>query len=244
MTSGCPLPLQYGHGFQTDTTSNEILLVFENLGDVAVGSRRFLDELPQEVLGVDHATHRLSERVGSNASMGFFPTHDTSGAVRTRSESGLDPTPFDDVARRSHRSRYKRVGTGRDGDGSLPMHEQLTTQPDFAGDEVVVNIETVLGVERHVQHVGKDFQCADLDCIAVCSGKVESPREIVEVRGASLARDVQASEFTFAAIPSSADMVVRHGGAEAPRPGMNKEPQAALRVSVQFEKVVTSPERA
>src|SRR5207248_2110534 len=120
--------------------------------------RALFDEAPLEALRVDDTTHSLSESLRPYRCTSLLSTHEAPGTVRTRAECVFVAKPLHDVARRSHRSRYERLRTEGNSDSALSVDEQVSTEPLLAGDEVVVDVEHVLGLKRDPKRIGDDLE--------------------------------------------------------------------------------------
>jgi hypothetical protein len=88
--SGSALPFEHGNRLQTHAAPREVLLVFEDLHDVAIRGRRLLNELAREVLRIHDETSSPSPDASRPSSLCLGSSRHRCCPSRVRSDASHD----------------------------------------------------------------------------------------------------------------------------------------------------------
>jgi hypothetical protein len=123
------------------------------------------------------------------------------------------------------------------------MNEQFASEPRFARDEVVVNVDALLDDEWNGHDVLDHVERASFELLAVRPSEGQSPGQIAQVRVALLRADVEPRKIIVAVDLSRASVMRRDGRAEPSRPGVHEQPERPLCVAIELEEVIAAPKR-
>ncbi|OEI68909.1 hypothetical protein Cus16_1399 [Curtobacterium sp. ER1/6] len=211
-------------------------------------------DLVEERVGVPvlDADHRRAELVVREGPPRRRPRVEPTGAVRRRLERRLVPEALDDVRRRAHRTRDEPRLPGGGLDGTLPGHPDALPPVRLALGEVVVAVDPLLLVDRGPEHLGQLPDDAVHHLLPVEQGEVLRPPELGDVplelgRALDEVGQVGVGELDPPALHQplrDRDVPLRDLVADAPRPGVQEQPDPVLLVEGDLDEVVAGPERA